>query len=158
MPRSPHTSTPAGSIRRPRHQLLYLSCTSCPDCLLFFPDSLSLIHQRSSEVTFRYLCCRRDFLPPPLSVLSTLSLELDAATAAKELMARPSQSLPPVSAVGMALQLVWYQNGHEGLCGISADATHEESDGRRAQDRKDESWAVLSRWCFEANPTHYALR
>ena len=32
MPRSPHTSTPAGSIRRPCHELLYLSCSSCPDC------------------------------------------------------------------------------------------------------------------------------
>ena len=45
---------------------------------------------RSSEVMLRYLWCILDFFPTPLSPLSTLSLVLDAASAAKELAARPS--------------------------------------------------------------------
>ena len=76
------------------------------------PRRLSRIHQRSSEVTFRYLSCILDFFHPPLSVLSTLSLVLDAASEVKELEARPSQSRPPLSEVGMILQLVWYQDGY----------------------------------------------
>ena len=82
---------------------------------LFFPDNLSQIHQRSSEVTLRYLCCISDFFPQPLSVLSvlsTLSLVLDAASAAKEFVSRPSQSRPPLSEMCMDLQLVWYQDGY----------------------------------------------
>ena len=83
--------------------------------LLFFPDILSLTHQRSSEVTLRYLCCILDFFLQPLSVLSVLSilsLVLDAASAAKEFVSRPSQSRPPLSEVCMDLQLVWYQDGY----------------------------------------------
>ena len=47
-----------------------------------------------------------DFFPTPLSALSTLSLVLDTASAAKELEAPTSQSLPPLSEVGIVLQLV----------------------------------------------------
>ena len=47
-----------------------------------------------------------DFFPTPLSALSTLSLVLDAASDAKELEAPTSQSLPPLSEVGIVLQLV----------------------------------------------------
>ena len=40
------------------------------------------------------------------------------------------------------------------LCGISIDATGGAIDARHARDRMAESWAVLHRWRFEANPTH----
>ena len=65
--------------------------------LLFFSANMSQIHHRSSEVTLRYLCCILDFFPTPLSALSTLSLVLDAASAAKELVAtaRPNLSSTP---------------------------------------------------------------
>ena len=50
---------------------------------------------------------------------------------------------------------MWCTSGH--LCEILNDATHVASDARRARDRRDESWAVLSKWCCGANPTHHGM-
>ena len=68
VPRSVHTSTPAGSIRRPLPFVLSLT-TSVPD--YSSSRTASLMRQRSSEVTSRNFCCILDF-PPKHSVLEVL--------------------------------------------------------------------------------------
>ena len=80
------------------------SCTCCPGYSSSHPvcPGCATSRQRS----------RLGVFPTPLSALSTLTLVLDAASAAKELVLRSSHSLPPLlSGFGIALQLVWYQDG-----------------------------------------------